>query len=77
MPTYTVKHTKTGKEQTQLMSWDELQRFLEAHPLWEQAVCSAPIVSGVMGSNKPSEGFRDHLREMKKKVGRGNTINVW
>lgn len=75
MPTYTFKSGK--KTWTELMSITEMEEFLANNRNVRLELSAPKIVSGVSaGRNKPSDGFRDILRNMKKKH-RGSTINTW
>ncbi len=79
MPTYSFLNNKTGEEFTEFMSISELEKFLENNPDVVQLVNGAPmLVSGV--SQKPDQGFRDLLKDMKKKHSGGfsrSTINTF
>ena len=79
MPTYMFLNTKTNEEHTQFMFMSELEGYLKDNPHFVQLVNGAPmIVSGV--SNKPDQGFRDLLKEMKNKHSKGiskSTINTF
>lgn len=75
MPIYRILNTTTNIEEEHLMSWDVLQTYLAAHPEYKLQPAAPAIVSGVSGQMKPSEGFRDILRNIKKNH-RGSTIDV-
>ena len=67
MPTYSFKNTKTGKEYEDFMSISERETLLKENPEIEPMLTTATIVSGVDGLRKPDGGFRDILRNIKKK----------
>lgn len=78
MPTYNFKNKKTGEEFTTFMFMSELKPYLENNPDIEQMINT---FSGIgdpirMGMQKPDSGFRDVLKEIKKKH-RRSTINTW
>jgi hypothetical protein len=76
MPTYRFKNTKTGEVYEEFMKISERDSFLEENPDIEQLVYGAPGLADAarIGRMKPSDGFRDVLREIKKK-NKGSTIN--
>lgn len=79
MPTYSFLNNKTGEEFTEFMSISELDKFLQENPDIVQLVNGAPmLVSGV--NKKPDQGFRDLLKDIKKKHSGGltkSTINTF
>lgn len=79
MPTYSFLNNKTGEEFTEFMSISELDNFLKENPDIVQLVNGAPmLVSGV--NHKPDQGFRDLLKDIKKKHSGGftrSTINTF
>lgn len=74
MPTYTLKHKKTGKEITKFMSISEMIQYEKDHPEFE-VQCGTPGIGYNFNRQKPNDGFRDRLREIKKSYPR-NTIDV-
>ena len=74
MPTYTFLNKTTGEETTEFMKISELDKFIVDHP---ELSClpSAPLIS-YNDLKKPSDGFRDRLREIKASH-RGSTINTF
>jgi hypothetical protein len=68
MPTYTFRDEKTKKKWTEMMTIAEMESILNrnAHI---KLVPAAPFIGDPMrqGIKKPTEGFRDILREMKRK----------
>lgn len=79
MPTYSFRNEKTGEEFTEFMSISDREKFLSENAHITQLVNGAPLISS--GVNlKPDQGFRDLLKEMKKKHSQGisrSTINTW
>ena len=76
MPTYKFKDTNTKKEWTEFMSISEADKFLAENPHVEQLVHGCPSIGYTMITKKPDDGFRDVLREIKKKH-RKSTVNTW
>lgn len=77
MPTYTFKHVKTGEFSEHFMSISEHDDFLASNPDLKQVITPTAIVSGVSaGRNKPSAGFREVLRNIKK-ANRGSNVNTF
>ena len=77
MPSYTLRNIKTKEERDVFCSYTELQDLLKEDPTLVQKLTTPKIVSGV-GSllSKTDDGWKDHLREIKKGSGRDNTIKV-
>ncbi len=65
MPTYSFRNRETGEESEVFMSMSSLDQYKTDHPELEIIVGSSNIVSSV--DIKPDQGFRDVLKEMKKK----------
>jgi len=76
MPTYKFHNKNTGKTWEESLSISERDSFLEANPHIEQLVNGFPGIGRAMLTQKPADGFRDVLREMKKKH-RGSKINTF
>jgi len=75
MPTYTL-HNKDTKETWQtICSYDDMKKLLNDNI--ELVPVFPKIVSGV-GSlhSKVPDGFKDKLKQIKSKSGRGNTIKT-
>jgi hypothetical protein len=75
MPSYTFRDS-TGREWTEFMSMSEHAEFLKSNPEVEQVMVPTPLldptgmsIKGV--KNKPDNGFRDLLKDMKKKHSQG------
>lgn len=80
LPTYTFKNTKTGKTKDVFLAMSEREIWLSANPDYVQTHSGS---SALIGTNpqtahkrKPSEGFREVLRTIKKKHPRSN-INTF
>ena len=77
MPNYTLRNIKTKESFIVTCSYVELQKKLEEdHDLVQMLV--TPTIIGGSGSllSKTSDGWKDHLKEIKKGSGKGNTIKV-
>lgn len=83
MPTYCFRNKKSGEEWEQFMSMNDLDTYLKENPDVEQFIGQAPalcdpVTIGVR--SKPDSGFRDLLKDMKKKHSGGfskSTINTF
>ena len=77
MPSYTLRNIKTKQERDVVCSWKDLQEILKNDPTLVQKLTTPKIVSGV-GSllSKTDDGWKDHLKEIKKGIGRDNTIKI-
>tara|TARA_R100001377_G_scaffold59859_1_gene36150 strand:+ start:269 stop:502 length:234 start_codon:yes stop_codon:yes gene_type:complete len=77
MPSYTLRNIKTKQERDVVCSWKDLQEILKNDPTLVQKLTTPKIVSGV-GSllSKTDDGWKDHLKEIKKGSGRDNTIKI-
>ena len=75
MPTYTLHNKNTGEISQILCSYNEMKERL--NDILELVPVMPNIVSGV-GSlhSKVPDGFRDKLKDIKSKSGRGNTIKI-
>lgn len=81
-PSYTFKNLNTDDQFTTVMSMSEREEYLKANPHIQQQIIAAPALGDSirMGMVKPDNGFRDHLREIKKKHSKGltrSTINTF
>jgi hypothetical protein len=82
MPTYRFKNTKTGDEWEEFMGISAADKYLEENPHIERLVNGAPMLVGsaMGGKTKPDDGFRDLLKDMKKKHSGGiskSSINTF
>jgi hypothetical protein len=72
MPTYTFREKLTHVTRDVFMNMSELDQFILDNPDLEQVPTAPAIVSGVDGLLRPDDGFRDLLKEMKKKHKKGD-----
>lgn len=80
MPTYRFLNNETGEEYEEFMSISTLDTYLEENPNVTQLVNGAPMIASGRGMAKPDQGFRDLLKDMKKKHSQGitrSTINTF
>lgn len=66
MPIYTMKNKKSKKVEDMTLSYDEMQAMLDSGK-WEREFSPPNFGSTSMDSGKLPEGFKDRMREMKKK----------
>ena len=62
------------------MSISALEGYLRDNPHLTQLVNGAPMIASGRGMGKPDNGFRDLLKDMKKKHSKGitkSTINTF
>lgn len=77
MPTYTMRNRKTDETVDMVLSLSEREKFLEENPDWEQCLSAPKTVTTTISTlRRAGDGFKDVLREIKKKSGRDNTINL-
>jgi len=79
MPTYRFVN-ENGEEFEEFMSISALDEYLKENPNLTQLVNGAPMISSGRGMRKPEDGFRDLLKDIKKKNSRGisrSTINTF
>ena len=77
MPTYTLSRKSTGEQWDEFCSYDELNKILEQDEDIIRKLSTPLIVSGVGGVlSKTDDGWKDKLKEMKKRSGKNNTIKV-
>ena len=76
MPTYTLLNTETDEMSETFCSWSELQEMLKDDNLTQ--ALSLPKIVHDTGSllARTSDGWKDHLKEIKKGSGRSNTIKT-
>jgi len=80
MPTYRFLNNETGEEYEDFMSISALDEYLKTNPHIVQLVNGAPMIASGRGMGKPDQGFRDLLKDMKKKHSGGftrSTINTF
>lgn len=80
MPTYRFVNNETGEEFEEFMNISALDVYLKENPNLTQLVNGAPMISSGRGMGKPDQGFRDLLKDIKKKNSRGisrSTVNTF
>jgi hypothetical protein len=80
MPTYKFLNNESGQEYEEFMTISALDEYLKANPNITQLVNGAPMISSGRGMGKPDQGFRDLLKDIKKKNSKGisrSTINTF
>lgn len=80
MPTYRFLNTQNNEEFEEFMSISALEGYLRDNPHFTQLVNGAPMIASGRGMSKPDNGFRDILKDMKKKHSKGitrSTINTF
>jgi hypothetical protein len=76
MPTYTFRDINTGEIEEHVMKISQLEEFKKNNTHLEMYITGSPGLSDParLGLVKPAAGFRDLLKNMKKKH-RRSTIN--
>jgi hypothetical protein len=80
MPTYKFLNNETGEEFEEFMTISALDDYLKENSNLTQLVNGAPMIASGRGIGKPDQGFRDLLKDMKKKHSKGisrSTINTF
>lgn len=80
MPTYKFLNNETGEEFEDFMSISALDQYLKDNQHLTQLVNGAPLIHSGRGMGKPENGFRDLLKDIKRKNSRGisrSTINTF
>jgi hypothetical protein len=80
MPTYRFLNNETGEEHEEFMSISALDDYLKDNPNLTQLVNGAPMISSGRGMTKPEDGFRDLLKDIKKRNSKGfrrSTVNTF
>lgn len=80
MPTYRFVNNETGEEFEEFMTISALDEYLKENTNLTQLVNGAPMISSGRGIGKPDQGFRDLLKDMKRKNSKGisrSTINTF
>lgn len=75
MPTYNFIDKTTEETFSDFMSISEMETYLSENP-HIQLIPSAPLIHSGRGLKKPEQGFRDLLKDMKRKH-RGADINTF
>lgn len=73
MPTYKFLNNQTGEEFEEFMSISSMEEYLKNNPHITQLVNGAPLIHSGRGFGKPDQGFRDLLKDIKKKHSQGIT----
>jgi hypothetical protein len=79
MPSYYFQNKETDEIVEKILSFAERDQFLEENPEFKQMI-SAPLIHSGRGLGKPDDGFRDLLKDMRKKHSQGftrSTINTF
>jgi hypothetical protein len=79
MPTYKFLNNDTGEEFEEFMTISALDEYLKNNSNLTQLVNGAPMIHSGRGMKKPEDGFRDLLKDMKRKSSGGitkSTINT-
>ena len=77
MPTYVLRNEETGDEFEQTCSYETLQKMLEAEPNLKHILKSPSMVTDVKSTHtRAGSDWQNHLKNIKKQSGRGNTIKV-
>lgn len=80
MPTYKFLNNDTGEEFEDFMTISALDEYLKSNPNITQLVNGAPLIHSGRGMGKPESGFRDLLKDIKRRNSRGitrSTINTF
>lgn len=64
MPTYSFIDTETGEEFELFMKFSDREEFLKENPSVQVLMTAPAIVSGVSGSNKVPDGFKEVLSKV-------------
>jgi len=77
MPTYVFKNIDTEEIEEHIMKIAELDEFKEKNPHLKIQLQGMNMVSDTKSPlTRAGSDWQDHLKNIKKKSGRGNTINV-
>lgn len=79
MPSYNITDNTTNETtEVWFQTWRLLQDHLEANPNLTQGLSNPPEFIGMHGStlSRTSDGWKDHLGQIKKNSGRANTIRT-
>jgi hypothetical protein len=71
MPTYIFRSNSTGEIFEKHMRMSERESFIAENDVTQ--IPSRPLIHSGRGMSKPDEGFRDLLKEIKKKHSGGLT----
>lgn len=77
MPSYNVRNKETDDIIEVICSWNDLQKMLKENPELEQTLCTPNFVTQHGSTiSRAGDGWTDLLKNIKKKSGRNNSINV-
>jgi len=78
MPIYTFHNTETDEHFEDFMSIAAKEEYLQLNPHIKQTILHAPALGDPtrLGLKKPEGGFRDLLKDIKKRNRKSN-INTW
>lgn len=78
MPTYSFKNNDTGEVFDMFFSsYKDKDAWKAEHPEVTQQIGAPQIVSGVSGTRKPDDSFRDVLKNINRRAGRNSKVNTW
>lgn len=80
MPTYRFVNNDTGEEFEDFMTISALDEYLKSNQNITQLVNGAPLIHSGRGLGKPDNGFRDLLKDIKRRNSRGitrSTVNTF
>ena len=76
MPTYDLRNTKTGEVEEYIVSISKKEEMIESG-VWEHIHSSSNIVSSTGDMlSKTSRDWNNHLSNIKRSSGRGDTIKA-
>lgn len=68
MPTYNFMNKDTDEVEEHVMSYSDIESFLEANPHLKQGLSTPKLIGGrSTDSGRLPEGFKDKMREIQKK----------
>jgi len=79
MPTYSFRNKETQQVSDKFMKMSEKEQYLIDHPVLE-SIIGAPAMIDQTSTLKPDNGFRDLLKDIRKKhnkVWTPSTINTF
>jgi hypothetical protein len=80
MPTYSFRDKNTNEVFDKFMKMSEKDQYLSDNPQFESVLTAAGVGRELTSKMKPDQGFRDVLREIKKKTNKvwtPSTINTF
>ena len=75
MGIFRFRNTRTGREMERTMTIREAEEYIKAHPHIDW-LAGAPMIHSGRGLSKPENGFRDVLRDIKRR-NRRSKINTF